>query len=144
MPRDIHGKPVDLGDYKNNEHLKEVAPSGEKKLYEEVDYNKLSDDAKELAMYADNNERLYNTSHVPIVKNLQKKMAKGIYDQMMARKLWGHHADRAAQEYHKEHGTVEHPWHKMFPPETRRQTAAHFESAHREQVEDPNYFGDRE
>jgi len=114
--------------------------SGKKPKYEHHDYEKMSAEAKELALHADNDPHLYRSSHIPIVKNLQKKMAKGIYEQEAARKLWGYHADRAAHSYHKEHGTPDHPWHKMFPPETRREAAHHFESAHREQVEDPTNF----
>jgi hypothetical protein len=114
--------------------------SGKKEAYEHHDYDKMSAEAKELALHADNSEHLYRSSHIPIVKNLQKKMAKGLYNQEQARKLWQYHADRAAHSYHKEHGTPSHPWHKMFPTETRREAAHHFESAHREQVEDPTNF----
>ena len=118
----------------------EMAKKSGKKSYDEPDYDKMSADAKELALHADNDPHLYRSSHIPIVKNLQKKMAKGEYEQEKARKLWGYHADRAAQSYHKEYGTPSHPWHKMFPTETRREAAHHFESVHREQVEDPTNF----
>jgi len=122
----------------NKEHMEKK--SGKKSTYEHHDYDKMSGEAKELALHADNNEHLYKSSHIPIVKNLQKKMLKGEYNQEKARKLWGYHADRAAHSYHKEHGSPSHPWHKMFPTETRREAAHHFESAHREQVEDPSNF----
>jgi len=118
----------------------EMAKKSGKKSYDEPDYDKMSAEAKELALHADNDPHLYRSSHIPIVKNLQKKMLKGEYEQEKARKLWGYHADRAAQSYHKEHGTPSHPWHKMFPTETRREAAHHFESVHREQVEDPTNF----
>lgn len=104
--------------------------------YEEHDYESMSDEAKELSLHADNNEHLHRSSHIPIVKNLQKKHAKGEYNQEKARKLWGYHADRAAQSYHKEHGTPNHPWHKMFSKEHRKQAAHHFENHHRGEVED--------
>ncbi len=114
--------------------------SGKKSVYDEPDYDKMSVEAKELALHADNDQHLYRSSHIPIVKNLQKKMAKGQYDQEKARKLWGYHADRAAQSYHKEHGSHDTKWHEMFPVPTRREAAHHFESMHREQVEDPTNF----
>ena len=111
-----------------------------KSAYDEPDYDSMSDDAKELVIHADNDQHLYRSSHIPIVKNLQKKMVKGQYDQEKARKLWGYHADRAAQSYHKEHGSKSDKWHEMFPTSTRKEAAHHFESAHREQVEDPTNF----
>lgn len=114
--------------------------SGKKSMYEESDWDKLSHEAKELALHADNDQHLYKSSHIPIVKNLQKKMSKGQYDQEKARKLWGYHADRAAQSYHKEHGSHDTKWHEMFPVPTRKEAAHHFESMHREQVEDPTNF----
>jgi hypothetical protein len=122
----------------NKEHMEKK--SGKKSTYEHHDYDKMSHEAKELTLHADNDPHLYKSSHIPIVKNLQKKMSKGIYEQEAARKLWGYHADRAAHSYHKEYGSPNVPWHKMFPTETRREAAHHFESAHREQVEDPSNF----
>lgn len=114
--------------------------AGKKQSYDEPDYDKMSAEAKELALHADNTEHLYKSSHIPIVKNLQKKHQKGEYDQEKARKLWSYHADRAAQSYHKEHGTPDHPWHKMFNTEHRKEAAHHFESAHRHEVEDYSNF----
>jgi hypothetical protein len=118
--------------------------SGKKSSYDEPDYDKMSGLAKELVLHADNDEHLYKSSHIPIVKNLQKKMAKGQYDQEKARKLWGYHADRAAQSYHKEHESHDSKWHETFPVPTRKEAAHHFESMHREQVEDPTNFSDKE
>ena len=111
-----------------------------KPKYDEPDYDKMSAGAKELALHADNNEHLYRSSHIPIVKNLQKKMKKGVYAQDQARKLWAYHADRAAQSYAKEHGDKDTPWHKMFSPAERKEAAHHFESAHRDLVEDDTNY----
>ena len=97
-------------------------------------YEDLSDEARELVLHGDNTEHLYRSSHEPIIKNLSKKIAKGKYDEEKARKLWGYHADRAAQSYHKEYGTSSHPWHKMFPKEHRGQAASHWEAKHREDL----------
>jgi len=108
----------------------EVKPT--KHIYEE--YHKLSDTAKELVLHADNDSHLYRSSHEPIMKNLAKKHAKGVYDSEKAKKLWGYHADRAAQSYAKEHGDKHTPWHKMFTPEHRKEAAAHWEEHHREDL----------
>ena len=105
-------------------------PRNEETVSEE--YHKLSDTAKELVLHADNDSHLYHSSHEPIMKNLAKKHAKGVYDSEKAKKLWGYHADRAAFNYHKQHGDKSVPWHKMFTPEHRKEAAAHWESEHRE------------
>jgi len=99
-------------------------------------YEDLSDEARELVLHGDNSEHLYRTSHEPIAKNLAKKMAKGTYDEDKARKLWGYHADRAAQSYHKEYGSNSQPWHKMFPTEDRKQAAGHWEESNRGTMEE--------
>jgi hypothetical protein len=89
--------------------------------------------AKELVMYADNDSQLYRTSHQPIVANLKKKVKKGVYDHEKATKLWGYHADRAAQKYAKEHGDGQ-PWHKMFTPSDRKQAAKWFANGNKEEI----------
>jgi hypothetical protein len=136
MPREI----VTSENREEYNKKKMAEKSGKKDVYDEPDYDKMSAEAKELALHADNTEHLYKSSHIPIVKNLQKKMKKGEYDQAKARKLWSYHADRAAQHYAKEHGSSGTPWHKMFTPEHRREAAHHFESLHREQVKDDTNF----
>lgn len=94
---------------------------------EEVDPQELqeNENARELVLYADNDEHLYRTSHQPIIKNLQRKKAKGIYDHEKATKLWGYHADRAAQKYHKEFGSGG-KWHHMFSKADRMKAAKQF------------------
>ena len=94
----------------------------------------LSDAAHELVLHADNNSHLHHGSHMPIINNLKKKAHKGVYDSEKAKKLWGYHADRAAQSYHKEYGDKSQPWHKMFTTHDRRQAAEHFEAKHRDEV----------
>lgn len=79
--------------------------------------------AHELRLYADNTSHLYNSSKVPIMKNLEKKKAKGVYNHDKAIKLWGYHADRAAHAYHKELGDKSIPWHKAWPTHIRKMAA---------------------
>lgn len=96
-----------------------------------------SDAARELVLHADNDEQLYRSSHQPIIKNLQRKKEKGIYDHDKATKLWGYHADRAAKSYHKAHGGGGGlPWHQMFTPDDRRIAAKHFAAQGRSELEE--------
>lgn len=89
-----------------------------KKLRTDVLEEEMSAGARELATYADNHAQLHRTSHQPIVKNLQRKSAKGTYDHEKAKKLWGYHAKRASDAYHKEFG------HK-FSKSERDEAASH-------------------
>lgn len=104
----------------------------------------LSDKAHALVMHADNDRHLHNTSHAPIVKNLEKKMKKGVYDHEKAKKLWGYHADRAAQSWTKEHGHVGTKWHEHFPMKVRKEAAGHFADQHHAEMSAGNYHVTKE
>jgi hypothetical protein len=99
-----------------------------------VENEHTSDAAHELINHADNHAQLHHGSHMPIINNLKKKVKKGVYDSEKAKKLWGCHADRAAQSYHKEYGDKHQPWHKMFSTADRKQAAAHWERHHRDEL----------
>lgn len=105
---------------------------------EEVDIQELqeSEAARELVLHADNDEQLYRSSHQPIIKNLQKKKAKGIYDHEKATKLWGYHADRAAQSYHKAHGSANQKWHQMFTTADRKKAAKMFADQAKDELDE--------
>lgn len=79
-----------------------------------------------LRLFGDNDSNLYRQSFTPVVNNLSKKMDKGIYDPAKAAKLWGHHADSAAQSYAKQAGDGR-AWHQQFPTSVRREAAQHWE-----------------
>lgn len=79
--------------------------------------------ADELHTYIHNDSHLYHSQHVPIIKNLMHKKARGIYDSGKAHKLFGYLADNGAQKYHKEHGDTSKPWHHTFTPSTRHEVA---------------------
>jgi len=85
----------------------------------------MSDEARELVLYAENDSQLYTQSAVPIMKNLTRKFKKGTYDPALAVKLWKYHADRAAQKYGKDHGNKDGL--KIFSPADRREAAKYFE-----------------
>jgi hypothetical protein len=90
--------------------------------------------SKALILHGDNDSHLYHSSTVPIRKNLNKKIKKGTYDHEKAKKLWGYHADRAAQSYTKEHGHAGQKWHELFSTKHRKAAAAHWADEHHEAV----------
>jgi hypothetical protein len=102
----------------------------------------MSDAAHELSLHADNDRHLYRNSHVPVAKNLEKKFKKGSYDHEKAKKLWGYHADRAAQSYSKQHGDVKTPWHKMFTTADRKQAASHMADKHQAEMDAGNFHSE--
>jgi hypothetical protein len=97
-------------------------------------WDKMSDDAKELVLHADNESHLHHSSEMPIKRNLSAKFRKGKYDHEKAPKLWAYHADRAAQSYSKQHGTPDQPWHKMFSPGVRKEAAKHWADRHHDDM----------
>jgi nuclear transport factor 2 (NTF2) superfamily protein len=99
----------------------------------------LSHEANELVLYGDNTHHLYTSSHMPIVKNLAKKIKKGTYDHEKAKQLWGYHADRAAKSYHKEFGSPGQKWHQMFTPEHRKEAAAHWADEQHAMIKNGEY-----
>jgi hypothetical protein len=98
------------------------------------DWDAMSKGARDLVLHADNDKQLQRSSHEPIVKNLAKKHANGVYDSDKATKLWGYHADRAAMSCCKQHGGGKDVWHKMFPTTDRKQAASHWEALHRDNL----------
>jgi len=82
--------------------------------------------AHKLYLWIRNDGDLYRQMHEPIMKNLDRKRAKGIFDMNKARKAFVYLADEGAQRYHKEFGSDTfsgQPWHRMFNPATRRAAA---------------------
>lgn len=108
-------------------------PDGKKIKLEDHD---MSDEARELVLYAENDYQLYSQSAVPIMKNLTRKHKKGVYDPELAVKLWKYHADRAAKKYGKEHGNDD--GFKIFSPADRREAAKYFEEYWTEELEAGN------
>lgn len=65
-----------------------------------MDYGKLSDDARELILFSENEEPIYRQEQ-SIYKNLDRKKARGIFDIKKAAKLFRYEADAAAKLYSK-------------------------------------------
>lgn len=82
----------------------------------------MTTESRELAIYIINDAGLYRQKTGPIIANLKKKIAKGVYDPTKALKLWGYLADNGAQKYFKEFGGAG-KWFDMFTPADRRAAA---------------------
>lgn len=92
-------------------------------------------EAHELELYAENTSSLY-PQKLDIIKNLQRKMDKGIYDPNLAWRLWLYWIDRAAQQYAKENGGV---WFQMFPKTIRTQVAKSIATDEEERIRSGEY-----
>jgi len=88
-------------------------------IIENVDSNATN----ELDLYIMNSEDLYRRKFMPIIKNLQKKIAKNVYDHEKAKKLWMYLIDDAAKAYVKEFGNPDEDVKNMFPKEVRLRVA---------------------
>lgn len=91
-------------------------------------------EADELALFIENDADLYRQQTEPIIKNLQKKFKKGIYNENLAVKLWTYLANNGAKSYAKQF-TKQGDWNRMFTPETRRKAAQILEKKYKEDVE---------
>jgi hypothetical protein len=100
------------------EYVREAVRSQLKEYYE-------SDEsvAAELKLFVDNDAELYRRMTQPMMKNLARKMKRGIYDSELAVKLWLYLATEGAKKYAKEHGGEGVRYHDMFPKSIRMQTA---------------------
>jgi len=96
-------------------------------------------DHTDLVLYGDNERSLYKNSAVPVMKNLEKKFKNGTYDHEKAKKLWGYHADRVAQQYHKNHNYKNIPWHKNISKEVRNKAANSWADTHKKEMELGNF-----
>lgn len=93
-------------------------------------------ETRELALYIENNGDLYRRQTIPIIKNLQRKIAKGTYDPAKALILWKHLADSGAQMYAKEFGGPGDKWSAMFSVADRKTAAAELADYYEEHVKE--------
>lgn len=121
----------------NDENIKKLGITKSPKF--SLKESNMSDESTELYLHGDNTEHLYRNSKVPVMKNLEKKFKKGTYDHEKAKKLWGYHADRVAQSYHKEYGSKDQPWHKMFSTAHRKEAASHWANEHYDEMKLGNF-----
>jgi hypothetical protein len=87
--------------------------------------------AKELELYVENDADLYRQQYMPINKNLITRMARGVYNHMLAVKQFGYLMESGAKKYAKEYSEGK-DWHQIFSPATRKHVAElftnHFET----------------
>ena len=91
--------------------------------------------ATELEQYIENDAELHRQQHMPILKNLATKKARGQYKHALAVKLFGYLVESGAKKYAKAFGSSDQPWHKMFDVPTRKRVAEEltksFEAEHK-------------
>ena len=95
--------------------------------------------ANELYLFITNDQQLYRSQHLSIIKNLTAKKAAGKYDQRLARKLFMYLVDAGAKKYQKEMGGSNLPWNKAFTKDTRLLTADMLAKDFEDSYEDGEY-----
>lgn len=76
------------------------------------------DMARELELFLENDQHLYHSQFLPIIKNLKKKIASGKYDHKQAPKLWAYYVENGLKSYVKALG--EHrDWHQLLSTKDR-------------------------
>ncbi len=100
-------------------------------------------EVRELVLYITNDGDLYRRQAQPIIKNLQKKIAKGTYDAGKAVKLWGYLADAGAQKYTKEFDAQPglHGSYGAFSAADRRAAAKDLQESYEEELRSTNPRG---
>lgn len=81
-----------------------------------------NDTEGELLLYADNTSEIYPMKQ-QIIKNMKKKIEKGVYDPEAAVKGWMYWVDAAAKLYGKEFLDPSLPYHQVFTREVRMNVA---------------------
>lgn len=95
------------------------------------------DAVRELVLYAENDSRIYRNRTLPVIANLKRKVAKGVFDKELAVKAFQYVADDAAKQYKKEFpaeddGTYDY----NFNPATREEVARQLLDRYIEQIEE--------
>jgi hypothetical protein len=85
-----------------------------------IDHDGETAEARELQLYIDNDADLYRQRYMPIVRNLKKKIDKGIFDPALAPKLLMYLVNDGAKKYDKEFGDMRE---SMFTKEVREEVA---------------------
>lgn len=80
-------------------------------------------EARELYLFAVDDGHLYRSCTTLIIDNLKKKIKKGVYDKVLALKLWRYAADDAAQRYTKEFDTRGSSLYGIFTVPMRNEVA---------------------
>jgi hypothetical protein len=100
---------------------------------------KMSDEARELKLFIENDGDLYRQQHQPIIKNLTVKKAQEKYDSAKAAKLYMYLMDNGAKKYFKQFGSPGMKWMDMFPKKARMEAAKEFVEEFEEAFDDGEY-----
>ena len=102
-----------------------------------------SQEARELSLYIINDSQLYRQRALPIIKNMRRKIDKGIYNERLAIKQWMYLVDDGAKKYIKEHGSPGDNWNVIFPKRVRLEVAEILLDHYDEQVRESHFDFDK-
>lgn len=95
------------------------------------------DAVRELVLYAENDSRIYRNKTLPVIANLKRKVAKGVFDKELAVKAFQYVADDAAKQYKKEFPAEDDgTYNYNFNPATREEVARQLLDRYMEQIEE--------
>ena len=95
-------------------------------------------ESRELKLYIDNEYSLYKSMYEPQVKNLKRKLGKGIYDPVKAEKLFKYLADAGARKYQSDFGGAGN--FQTFSVQDRKDTAKELRISFEELMQDEGYM----
>jgi|TARA_R110002012_G_scaffold305715_2_gene509954 hypothetical protein len=94
--------------------------------------------ARELQLYIENDNDLYQRQFIPIVRNLMRKRAAGKFDMRKSIKLYGYLVESGAKKYAKEFGDGR-DWSRMFNPRERQLVATRIARNFKDEADLGNY-----
>ena len=95
--------------------------------------------AREIELYATNDNDLYRQQRRPILINLSKKHKKGLYKIELAAKLWRYFIDSALKKYNKEFGSRGDKWYEILNVSDRQLLAEEFAKETKDESDLGNY-----
>lgn len=97
------------------------------------------DAAREIELYAENDNDLYRQQRLPILINLGKKHQKGTYNIAAAAKLWRYFIDAALKKYNKEFGSKNSNWFDLMSTGDRQLLAENWARETKQEFDLGNY-----
>ncbi len=96
----------------------------------------MTDAARELELFIQNNEPIYVGIYWPTVTRIKKHWDKGQYDMYRANAAFRQVCVAAAREYVREFASCSDKWYQMFDMEDRRQTAKSLQESFEQKARD--------
>lgn len=97
------------------------------------------DAAREIELYAENDNDLYFSSRKPILINLGKKHKKGTYSVILAAKLYRYYIDAALKKYNKDFGSRNSNWFDLLSTGDRQLLAENLARETKQEFDLGNY-----